>query len=117
MDTRRSHAPELRRKAMFKRLCSTAVIFGAAALAPPVHAQMITCLPRADLIEHLEGRYSEHLAGGGLQSAQQLLEIWASDQTGSFTVFVTRPDGLSCVIATGQNWQDAAPTHPEGVAG
>ena len=52
-----------------------------------------------------------------MQSAQQLLEIWASDQTGSFTVFVTRLDGLSCVIATGQNWQDALPTHPEGVAG
>lgn len=102
---------------MFKRLCSTAVIFGAAALAPPVHAQPMTCLPRADLIEHLEGRYSEHLAGGGMQSPLQLLEIWASDQTGSFTVFVTRSDGLSCVIATGQNWQDTTPTDPEGVAG
>ncbi|MAO00188.1 hypothetical protein [uncultured Roseovarius sp.] len=102
---------------MFKRLCSIAIIFGVAALVPLTHVQTMTCLPRADLIEHLEERYSEHLAGGGLQSAQQLLEIWASDQTGSFTVFVTRPDGLSCVIATGQNWQDAAPTHPEGVAG
>lgn len=102
---------------MFKRLCSTAIIFGAAALAPPAHAQPMTCLPRADLINHLEGRYSEHLAGGGMQNPQQLLEIWASDQTGSFTVFVTRPDGLSCVIATGQHWQDATPTRAEGVAG
>lgn len=102
---------------MFKRLCSTAVIFGAAALPPPVHAQPMTCLPRANLIKHLEGRYSEHLTGGGMQSPLQLLEIWASDQTGSFTVFVTRSDGLSCVIATGQNWQDTTPTDLEGVAG
>ncbi|KGM89496.1 hypothetical protein rosmuc_00087 [Roseovarius mucosus DSM 17069] len=39
---------------MFKRLCSTAVIFGAAALVPLTHVQTMTCLPRADLIEHLE---------------------------------------------------------------
>ncbi|MET4129128.1 hypothetical protein [Roseovarius sp. MBR-6] len=104
---------------MFKRLCSTAIIFGAAALAPPdmAQAQGLTCLPRAALIERLEGRYKEHLAGGGLQSPQQLLEVWASDETGSFTVFVTRPDGVSCIVATGQHWNSTTATAPEGVAG
>ncbi|PKQ11623.1 MAG: hypothetical protein CVT70_12830 [Alphaproteobacteria bacterium HGW-Alphaproteobacteria-1] len=104
---------------MFKRLCSTAIIFGAAALAPPTvaQAQTVACLPRAALIERLEGRYKEQLAGGGLQSPQQLLEVWASDQTGSFTVFVTRPDGVACVVATGQHWNSAPAETPEGVAG
>ncbi|WP_417728555.1 hypothetical protein [Roseovarius sp.] len=104
---------------MFKRLFSAAVIFGAAALAPPeaAQAQAMTCLPRVDLIERLAGRYNEHLTGGGMQSPQQLLEVWASDQTGSFTVFVTRPDGVSCVVATGQHWHDATPRVAEGVAG
>ncbi|MGX0875412.1 hypothetical protein ACSSV4_000084 [Roseovarius sp. MBR-154] len=104
---------------MFKRLCSTAMIFGAAALAPPhpVQAQAISCLPRAELVERLEGRYREHPAGGGLQSPQQLLEVWASDESGSFTVFVTRPNGVSCILATGQNWTGAARFRPDGVAG
>ncbi|MGX0904116.1 hypothetical protein ACSSV8_002702 [Roseovarius sp. MBR-79] len=104
---------------MFKRLCSTAIIFGAAALAPPdmAQAQGLACLPRAALIERLEGRYKEHLAGGGLQSPQQLLEVWASDETGSFTVFVTRPDGVACVVATGQHWNSVTASAPEGVAG
>jgi hypothetical protein len=104
---------------MFKRLCSTAIIFGAAALAPPTvaQAQGLTCLPRAALIERLEGRYKEHLAGGGLQSPQQLLEVWASDETGSFTVFVTRPDGVACVVATGQHWNSVTAAAPDGVAG
>lgn len=103
---------------MFKRLCSTALIFGAAALAPPsAYAQVMPCLPRADLVERLEGRYDERLVGGGLQSPQQLLEVWASDQTGSFTVFVTRPSGKSCVIATGQHWNEATPADPEEVGG
>jgi len=104
---------------MFKRLCSTAIIFGAAALAPPstAEAQALTCLPRSDLVERLEGRYGEHLAGGGLQNPQQLLEVWASEETGSFTVFVTRPDGLSCIVGTGQHWNSATESRPAGVAG
>lgn len=104
---------------MFKRLCSTALIFGAAALAPPqpAQAQAMTCLPRAALVERLEDRYKEHPAGGGLQNPQQLLEVWASEESGSFTVFVTRPDGVSCIVATGQNWTGATIKQPEGVAG
>lgn len=106
---------------MFKRLCSTAVIFGAAALAPPLAAQAqaqgVACLPREALVERLEGRYNEHLAGGGLQNPQQLLEVWTSEETGSFTVFVTRPDGVSCIVATGLHWNAATESRPAGVAG
>jgi len=104
---------------MFKRLCSTAMIFGAAALAPPqsAQAQAMTCLPRAALVERLEGRYKEHPAGGGLQGPQRFLEVWASEESGSFTVFVTRPDGVSCIVATGQNWTGATMAQAEGVAG
>ncbi len=102
---------------MFKRLCSTALVFGAAALAPPAHAQGITCLSREVLVERLENRYTEHLIGGGLQNPLQLLEVWASGEKGSFTVFVTRPDGVSCIIATGQHWNDAPQAKPDGVAG
>lgn len=104
---------------MFKRLCSTALVFGAAALAPPqsAHAQGISCLSRDALIERLEGRYSEHLTGGGLQNEQQLLEVWASGETGTFTVFITRPDGVSCIVATGQHWNVATQPRADGVSG
>lgn len=104
---------------MFKRVCSSAVIFGAAALAPPevAHAQAMTCLPRAALVERLEARYKEHLAGGGLQNPRRILGIWASEETGGFTVFITRPDGVSCIVATGQHWTSTTASAPEGVAG
>lgn len=97
---------------MFKRLISAALVFGAAALAPPADAQVSRCLPRDALIEKLLENYGETLTGGGLQSPQQLLEIWSSDQTGTFTVFYTRPDGISCVVATGRNWNsDTTPVN------
>ncbi|MDT8326083.1 MAG: hypothetical protein RQ750_01680 [Roseovarius sp.] len=104
---------------MFKRLCSTALIFGAAALAPPepAHAQGLTCLARDALVERLEDRYHEQLAGGGLRNPQQLLEVWTSSESGSFTVFITRPDGVSCIVATGQHWNSVTRTRLDGVTG
>lgn len=94
---------------MFKRTISAALIFGAAALAPPVltpaHAQTTpACFERTTLVETLTTRFSESLTGGGLQTAGQLLEIWSSDKTGSFTVFITHANGTSCVVASGNNW-------------
>ena len=102
---------------MFKRLFCAAAIFGAAATAPPSYAQTPKCMPRPVLIDELETQYKENLSGGGLQNAQQLLEIWSSEQTGSFTVFITRPDGISCVMATGKNWNSTAERSKKGVAG
>lgn len=108
---------------MFKRLFSTALIFGAAALAPPLTLpaeaqQTVPCMPRERLVETLSEKYGERAAGGGLQSSQRLIEVWASPEKRTFTVFVTRADGLACVVATGQHWTQAdslAP--PEGVTG
>jgi len=106
---------------MFKRLFSAALIFGTAAMAPPAMAQMaqsVTCMPRTSLVQTLADRHGERLTGGGLRSTTQVVEIWSSDKTGSFTVFVSRADGISCVIATGQNWQNSVPrVVPDGVAG
>lgn len=103
---------------MFKRLFSAAIVFGAAALAPPVWAQGAACMPREALIETLQARYGESLTGGGLQNPRQVIEVWSSVDSGSFTVFVTTAEGLSCVIASGMNWHSvAALAPPDGVAG
>ena len=103
---------------MFKHLFSTALVFGAAAMAPPVSAQSTACMPRDVLVQNLEGNYGERLTGGGLKNAMQVVEVWSSDESGSFTVFITRADGLSCIIAAGDNWNNALRQKaPEGVAG
>ncbi len=103
---------------MFKRLFSAALVFGAAAIAPPAMAQTVTCLPRDALVSSLETAHGERLTGGGLQNQARVIEIWSSDQTGSFTVFVTRTDGMACIVATGQNWHSAVHIiAPKGVTG
>ena len=102
---------------MFKRLFSAALVFGAAAIAPPVSAQSPNCMPRDALVSQLAGQYGEHLSGFGVQNPNQVLEIWSSRKTGTFTVVITRSDGISCVMAVGENWSEIAPPVPPDMAG
>lgn len=88
-----------------KRLILAAL---AALFACPATAQGTKCLPRSLLVADLEAKYGERLTGGGLQNPQQLLEVWTSPISGSFTVFITRADGMACVMATGKHWQGQA---------
>jgi hypothetical protein len=41
-----------------------------------------------------------------LQANGQLLQIYSSPSTGSWTAVSTDPGGLACVVATGHSWED-----------
>ena len=102
---------------MFIRTFTAGLVLGSAALAPPVHAQA-ACNTRDVVVERLEGKYSEVVAARGLQSAQQMIEVFASPETGSFTVVLSRPDGVSCIIASGNHWHSVpAVMSDDSVAG
>lgn len=76
--------------------------------AAPVHAQG-NCAPREIVVERLKGSFGEGLAAGGLRSESQVLEIWAAPETGTWTVLMTRADGITCVVASGTNWHQQDP--------
>jgi len=87
---------------MYKRICTAALVFGAAAIAPPVEAQNLRCLPRETLVETLQANYGEALTGGGLVSPQRILEVWSSEDSG-------REDGASRSGAVGPGSAAGAP--------
>lgn len=96
---------------MLERLCTkrafALLLAGFAILtALPAHAE--SCAARAQMVERLQQAYEEDLAGGGLHSDSAVVELWASAETGTFTVISTDTNGLSCIIATGTDWQGIA---------
>lgn len=94
---------------MFKRLLTAALLFAMAAAAPP--AQAANCAMRDVVTERLAQKYSERLTAGGLHVARArsaMVEVWASEETGTFTVMLTSPTGIACIIATGTDWFEAA---------
>ena len=89
---------------MLKRRIPVALLAAATVpLASSAYAQS-NCAPRDAVVERLAEKYSERLAGGGLQNADTLLEVWTSEKTGSFTVLITHANGTSCVVSSGHNW-------------
>lgn len=91
---------------MFKRLFATALVFGVAAIGPPAHAQSNNCAARDVVVERLEGKFGETPSGRGLRSSTQMVEIWSSAETGSWSIVVTRADGVACLMASGENWNE-----------
>ncbi|NRB00326.1 MAG: hypothetical protein HRU32_10975 [Rhodobacteraceae bacterium] len=68
-------------------------------------AQM-ACADREKVIERLSSKYGESFSGGGLQNPTKIFEVWASEEDGTWTILMTRPDGMSCVMASGTDWRD-----------
>ena len=62
------------------------------------------CLPHEEAIARLQRDYGETAQGLGLGSrGQSVMELFAS-KTGSWTILITRVNGLSCIAASGEDW-------------
>ena len=71
-------------------------------------AQM-ACGLRDAMVSQLGDRYGEVRKGAGLAGPTAIIEVWASDASGTWTIMETTADGLTCVLAAGDNWIDDLP--------
>ena len=75
------------------------------AVATPLHAQSPpTCAKRHQLLAFLDKNFEEKPTAVGVTADGQLLEV-LSNPSGSWTLVVTKPGGLSCMISSGQGWR------------
>ncbi len=92
---------------MYKRILTTsALIFGMAAVGPPDAQAQMACGTRDSVVAKLGDKYGEVRRGGGLAGPTAIFEIWASEATGSWTILKTMPNGMACIVAVGEGWQD-----------
>lgn len=65
------------------------------------------CGTRDLVLDRLTDKYGESRQSMGLAANNGVLEIFASKETGTWTILVTQPDGKTCLIASGQAFEDA----------
>ena len=70
--------------------------------AHPASAAMV-CAKRSDVTKRLKQRFDEKPTSIGI-IGENLLELYTSKQ-GSFTVVITRANGVSCLVLAGENWR------------
>jgi hypothetical protein len=83
-----------------------ATVAGIALPAAPAGAQMV-CGKRTDIIRQLSEKYGETRRSMGLAGGRGVVELYASDETGSWTILLTTPQGTACMMASGEAFQNS----------
>ena len=77
-------------------------------MTSPAQAATLKCGLHKQVTEFLANKYKETRVGMGLINAGQMMELYISE-TGSWTMLITRPDGVTCFGPVGKNWQHIKP--------
>ncbi|MBD3664005.1 hypothetical protein [Sulfitobacter aestuariivivens] len=70
------------------------------------------CAPREAVVTRLAEGYGETRQSIGLGSNNAVIEVFASDETGSWSITVTQPNGVTCLVASGQGYEQLAEALP-----
>lgn len=63
------------------------------------------CAKRAELLKHLERKFKETPVAIGVTSNGVLLEVLAAAHGETWTVILSHPNGVSCLVAAGEDWE------------
>ncbi len=76
-------------------------------LAAPVQARShLVCADRADVMAHLSKEWSEAVRGRGATNNGWLFEISRSENGKTWTATATLPNGMTCMMAAGEWWEN-----------
>ncbi|MEM6340881.1 MAG: hypothetical protein AAF729_07015 [Pseudomonadota bacterium] len=70
------------------------------------------CAPRELVVGRLADGYGETRQSMGLGANNSVIEVFASDETGTWTITVTTPNGVTCLVASGQAFEELAEALP-----
>lgn len=78
-------------------------------------AQGATCAPRNVIVKRLMEKYGETRQSAGLTGPKVVMEMFASEETGTWTLLMTHSNGVTCFAASGKAWQgDLGNASPKG---
>lgn len=82
--------------------------------APSASAQSTSrnCAPREVVVQRLAERYGESRKSIGIGQEGTVMETFASEDTGTWTITVTMPTGVTCLVASGQSYETLAEVLP-----
>jgi hypothetical protein len=91
---------------------TTALTLG---LASTAVAQGQNCGERKAVIQRLAEGYGESRQSIGMATEGRVVEVFASVDTGTWTITVTLPNGTTCLVASGQSYENLdEPLQPAG---
>jgi hypothetical protein len=77
--------------------------------AKPERQVQQECQKRTELLKGLSHSYNERPIAMGLATNGGVLEVLTSGTGQSWTIILTMPDGMACMVAAGQSWENLPP--------
>lgn len=75
-------------------------------LTHPAHAdEQPQCGPRAAVVKTLADKYAETRRSIGISANNLVMEVYAAEASGTWTITVTTPQGMTCLVASGQGYE------------
>jgi hypothetical protein len=88
----------------FRRLGLSGLAAALLTLFPTVAEAQFACAARDDVVKELAQRFKEAPEANGIMPDGMLLEVFVSEAR-SWTILITSPKGISCLAASGENWE------------
>jgi hypothetical protein len=70
----------------------------------PQTTQQMPCGKRTDVVRMLRENYGEGPIAQGLAHTGAVAEVFINSQ-GNWTIVATSPNGLTCMVGSGESWQ------------
>lgn len=90
----------------------TILAIALAALGGAAQAQTGNCSDHETMVRHLAEGWGESRQSIALDASNAVVELFASPETGTWTLTVTRPGGPTCMIASGHAFEMLAEPLP-----
>ena len=81
-----------------------------AGFAPDANAVGLSCGDRAAIVERLASDYDETPVSLGMAANGAVIEVHVSPEGETWTLLMSWPTGVACIVATGMQWHDAPPS-------
>lgn len=78
---------------------------GASILGTTAMANTQSCAPHQALTARLADIYGERRQAMGVARGNTVIEVYASDESGSWSITITQPGGQTCLVAAGQGFR------------
>ena len=96
---------------MKMHLMALTVAVAALFVAHSAQAQT-NCAERTRVVDRLANQYGESRQSVGVAANNSVVEVYANDGTGSWSIVVTMPDGRACLVASGMAFETLAEVAP-----
>ena len=67
------------------------------------------CTDRSSALKHLSNAYQEQPVAMGLASSGGVIEVLTNEKGSSWSIIVTLPTGMTCLVAAGEGWEALQP--------